>query len=171
MSSKYEEIFKAHRHALGEPTKAFVDFFTSLEKPEQTVLDIGAGQGRDALFIARLGHSVTAVDLSPSGMMQLQEDADQEELNIKTHIVDVCEFTPSAKFDIVLIDRTLHMLNAQDRTAVLSSLLPHTNSQAFLLIADERSNIPAFTQTLNASTDPWETFLQKKGFLFAQKQI
>ncbi|AWZ00724.1 putative S-adenosyl-L-methionine-dependent methyltransferase TehB [Rhodobiaceae bacterium] len=171
MSSKYEEIYKAHRHALGEPTKTFVDFFTSLEKPEQTVLDIGAGQGRDALFIARLGHSVTAVDLSPSGMMQLQEDANQEELNIKTHIVDVCEFTPSAKFDIVLIDRTLHMLNAQDRTAVLSSLLPHTNSQAFLLIADERSNIPAFTQTLNASTDPWEIFLQKKGFLFAQKQI
>lgn len=171
MSSKYEEIYKADRHALGEPTKAFVDFFISLEQPDLTVLDIGAGQGRDALLIARLGYAVTAVDLSPSGMTQLQEDADREGLNIKTHIADVCEFTPPAKFDIVLIDRTLHMLSEVDRTAVLANLLLHTNNQAFLLIADERSNIPAFADVLKASQDLWKTFMQKKGFLFAQKQI
>lgn len=171
MSSKYEKIYKADRHALGKPTKEFVDFFASLEKPPLTVLDIGAGQGRDALFIAREGHAVTAVDLSPSGMNQLQEDADSEKLNIKTHVADICEFVPPHNFDIILVDRTLHMLDAQDRTSVLKSLLSYTKSNAFLLIADERSNIPAFEAVLETSEHTWSIFMQKKGFLFAQKNV
>jgi 2-polyprenyl-3-methyl-5-hydroxy-6-metoxy-1,4-benzoquinol methylase len=169
MSSKYEKIYKADRHALGKPTKEFVDFFASLEKKPLTVLDIGAGQGRDALFIARQGHAVTAVDLSPSGMKQLQQDADSEKLNIKTHVADICEFVPPHGFDIVLIDRALHMLDALDRTSVLTSLLSCANRNAFLLIADERSNIPAFEAVLESSGHAWTVLMKKKGFLFTQK--
>jgi 2-polyprenyl-3-methyl-5-hydroxy-6-metoxy-1,4-benzoquinol methylase len=170
MSSKYEKIYRADRHALGKPTKEFVDFFASLEKRPLTVLDIGAGQGRDALFIARQGHALTAVDLSPSGMKQLQEDADSEKLNIKTHVADICEFVPPHDFDIVLVDRTLHMLDAQDRTSVLRSLLSYTKSNAFLLIADERSNIPVFEAVLETSDHARTVLMKKKGFLFTQKR-
>jgi len=169
VGTNYDTLYKSERHVLGAPTKDFVDFFASLENRALTVLDIGAGQGRDALFIARQGHAVTAVDLSPSGMKQLQEDADSEGLKIKTHVADICDFVPPHSFDIILIDRTLHMLDAPNRTSVLTSLLPYTNSNGFLLIADERSNIPAFEAVLETSDHDWTVLMQKKGFLFAQR--
>ena len=79
MSTNYEKLYQVERQALGEPTKAFVSFFKSLTPNTLTVLDAGCGQGRDALFIARLGHQVTGIDISPTGIKQLLEDATVED--------------------------------------------------------------------------------------------
>ena len=42
------------------------------EKQHQTVLDLGCGLGRNAFFLAEMGFTVTAVDLSPSGIVRLR---------------------------------------------------------------------------------------------------
>ena len=63
-------------------------FFKNYEQETVSVLDVGCGQGRDALFIARLGHVVTAIDLSPSGISDLQRDAAAEGLAIFAEVAD-----------------------------------------------------------------------------------
>ena len=55
MSYDYDALYARTPDALGAPTRAFVDFFDGYDRPNVRVLDIGCGQGRDALFIARLG--------------------------------------------------------------------------------------------------------------------
>ena len=71
MATDYDKLYQKTNRLLGAPGQAFVDFFETFEKERALVLDIGCGQGRDALFIARLGHRVTAVDLSPAGVDDL----------------------------------------------------------------------------------------------------
>ena len=169
MAFDYEEYYRENRHGLGEPTKEFVAFFDVYDQKGAKVLDVGCGQGRDALFIARCGHSVTAVDLSPSGIGDLQQDADSEGLAITVQVVDIRDFRTRRRFDVILIDRTLHMLAKDDRVAVLDNLLRLSKHGAHVLIADERSNMPAFKKVIEASSWNWTTILERRGFLFAQR--
>ena len=100
-------------------------------------MDIGCGQGRDALFIARLGHAVVGVDLSPTGIAEMCAIADEEDLNINGIAADITEFVPEGMFDVILFDRTLHMLPKAPRLTVLSKLIAHVAPNGWVLIADE----------------------------------
>jgi tellurite methyltransferase len=80
--SKYELLYLEGRNICGAPSQQFVDFFNTFNRKNCRVLDRGCGQERDALFIARKGHSVCGVDLSETGISQMLEDARKEGLNI-----------------------------------------------------------------------------------------
>ncbi|MEH6527669.1 MAG: methyltransferase domain-containing protein [Sneathiella sp.] len=169
MATDYEEFYLENRHGLGEPTKEFVTFFNSYDKKVARVLDVGCGQGRDSLFIARLGHLVTAVDQSPSGIRDLNLDANAETLAIAAETADIREHVWPGPFDVIVIDRTLHMLGAEERLTVLHALLVATAPQSHVLIADERSNIPAFKEVFEKSGWIWTPVLERRGFLFVQR--
>ncbi|HKI51029.1 MAG TPA: methyltransferase domain-containing protein, partial [Geothermobacteraceae bacterium] len=52
-------------------------------------LDIACGMGRNALFLAERGFSVTAVDFSPVALDWLKAEAVQRELDIETRRIDL----------------------------------------------------------------------------------
>jgi hypothetical protein len=84
-------------------------------------------------------------------------------------VVDVRDFKTRQRFDIIVLDRTLHMLAPDDRNVVLQRLLGYSKRGAFVLIADERSNMPAFRATLQSSQWKWSVTLERRGILFAQR--
>ena len=170
MATDYEKYYQDNPHGLGDPTQEFVTFFNTYNAPSSKVLDVGCGQGRDALFIARLGHDVTAVDLSPTGIRDLISDANSEGLSITGVVADICDYTWQGEFDVIVIDRTLHMLAAADRISVLRKIISTTKSGTHILIADERSNIPAFKSVFEESPWAWSTTLAQKGFLFMLRE-
>lgn len=166
MATDYEEFYKSNPHGLGDPFPEFVNFFEKYNKLNANVLDLGAGQGRDSLFIAKKGHSVTAVDISKTGINQIINDARKINMPIKGIVEDITVYTPSQEFDVVIIDRTLHMLSNQtDRLDVLRKMTNYVVKLGYILIADEKKNIPEMVdlfETLN-----WKIVFHHKGFLFA----
>ena len=42
-----------------------------IKKKQASVLDLGCGQGMDALFIARKGHTLPGVDAAQTGIKQI----------------------------------------------------------------------------------------------------
>ena len=57
-------------------------FFENYDVECATVHDSGCGQGRDALFVARKGHSVLGVDKAQTGIEQMLEEAESEKLAV-----------------------------------------------------------------------------------------
>lgn len=170
MPYNYDALYAETPNALGAPTQVIVDFFAGYDGPSLRILDIGCGQGRDAVFLGKLGHSVTGVDLSPHGIADLIATAEAEDLPITGIVADITAFTPDGVFDVILIDRTLHMLDRAPRLEVLQRLLGHVAADGQLLIADEASNIADFVAVCEADRSTWATLLQKNGYLFLQKQ-
>ncbi|MEP3244687.1 MAG: class I SAM-dependent methyltransferase [Sneathiella sp.] len=169
MAYDYNTLYQTTPDALGEPTKVFVDFFNALEKPLCRVLDVGCGQGRDAIFIARMGHRVVGVDLAKNGIRDLNNAAQQENLPIEGHVADITTFAPEGVFDVVLVDRTLHMLQEADRLKALGRLLDCVGDKGHLLVADETSNMKAMKEIIAAHKEAWITTFEKNGYLFIQR--
>jgi 2-polyprenyl-3-methyl-5-hydroxy-6-metoxy-1,4-benzoquinol methylase len=169
MSYDYDLLYGETPDALGAPTPVFVTFFTDLPLKKQRVLDIGCGQGRDAVFIAKMGHTVTGVDLSPNGICDLNNVAKSQDLPITGIVADITSFEPSGAFDVILIDRTLHMLDADDQSKTLANLLAYVAPRGWVLIADERSNLARFHAVFNADAASWNIMHEKGGTLFLQR--
>ena len=121
------------------------------------------------MFIASFGHNVVGVDISPNGIRDLRAAADKEKLPIQGVVADITTYTPEGEFDVILIDRTLHMLSETTRLAVLSRLLDHVARSGPLLIADEPSNIVGFAAIVTKHGGEWKTELRRHGYLFVRR--
>lgn len=168
MAYDYDKLYGETRDALGAPTAIVVDFFDRYERQASRVLDLGCGQGRDAIFIARRGHSVVGVDLSPNGIRDLQAVAEKENLDMEGIVADITAFEPPGAFDVILLDRSLHMLARTARHSVLSNALNHVNDEGWVLVIDEASNIAGFQAVIAADGREWVTEHRKRGALFVR---
>jgi SAM-dependent methyltransferase len=70
-----------------EPSKFLTEIVTG-RKPG-AALDVGMGQGRNALYLASQGWKVTGIDISDEGLRQAQEAAAKRRLAIETINADV----------------------------------------------------------------------------------
>ena len=61
--------------------------------PPGPVLDVAAGDGRNALYLAARGHAVTAVDIAPAALARLREAASTRRLSIATRAADLDDTT------------------------------------------------------------------------------
>lgn len=67
------------------------------------VLCIAEGEGRNALFLAKKGYRVTAVDFSEVGMNKLKTHALEQNLEIETIVQDLNDFQPGiGQWDAVI---------------------------------------------------------------------
>ena len=73
------------------------------------VLDVGAGTGRVAIDLAREGHEVTALDIEPDLLDELQKRAG--ELPIRTLVADATDFDAGTTFTFVAVPmQTIQLL-------------------------------------------------------------
>jgi len=81
----YDRVYREHSDYFGaEPQQILLDYYHLLDK-SKPVLDIGAGQGRHALFLARQGFSVDAIEPSKMAVESLQSAAAKEKLPIRAY--------------------------------------------------------------------------------------
>ena len=67
----YKKEYQNSRNVCGEAFPKIVEFLENYDDECAIVLDSGYGQGREALFIARKGHSVLGVDTAQTGIEQI----------------------------------------------------------------------------------------------------
>jgi ubiquinone/menaquinone biosynthesis C-methylase UbiE len=109
------------------------------------VLDIGCGPGDNAVFLARRGHDVTALDAASAAVDQARERA--KGLDIEFGVADATRLDGyGARFDSVLDSALFHTLDADDRRRYVTALHRATRPGArlsMLCFADVPGGMPA----------------------------
>jgi SAM-dependent methyltransferase len=106
----------------------YQDFARSLETP---ILELGAGSGRLTLPLAEAGHSVVAVDVSPSMLARLRSRLDDSTQDIKERIqvveADLCELDLATAFDLILVPFYTfnYLLTPQSQRQALKRIARH----------------------------------------------
>ena len=85
-----------------------------------SVLALGAGEGRNAVFLAGQGFDVTALDYSEAGLIKTRHLATERGVRVETVQADVTSWTPKRVWDAVVI-AFLH-LPAPHRPALYQSI-------------------------------------------------
>ncbi len=90
------------------------------------VLDIGCGEGKDAVFLAKCGYTVTAFDISEAGIEKAKELANQNKVNVNFFKADIFDYRPDTVFDIIFSSGVFHFIPPGERKEFCQSLKEHT---------------------------------------------
>lgn len=115
---------KTEKSSFGEPVKT-VERLAELIPPG-SVLDLGAGDGRNALYLAQKGFAVKAVDLSEAGIAKLNRLAKEAGLVVQTEVADASAYTIDSDYDAFVVVLLFQFLNEQDSLRIMHEMKRHT---------------------------------------------
>ncbi len=106
MKSPYDKHYQTE-NLFGTPFPELLEFYSKIN-PKGKLLDLGCGQGRDAIPLARMGFEVTGIDSSKVGIQQLMRIAKKEKLPIEGLVEDIYEYPKLSQFDFILLNSMFH---------------------------------------------------------------
>lgn len=115
--TQYEKLYEGESYYWGTEPADFLEKLIALKLPgpEIKVLDIGCGEGKDAVYMAQQGYSVMAFDLTASGIRKTMRLA--EERGVKTlhaYVDDINDFETAETFDIIYSTGTIQYLKDEN---------------------------------------------------------
>jgi len=111
------------------------------ELPPGSALDLACGEGRNAVWLARRGWSVTAVDFSHVAIAKARELSAAADVEIDWVVEDLLDYEPPARaFDLVVVFYL--QVPARDRTRILPRAAAAVAPDGvFLLVGHDAGNL------------------------------
>lgn len=106
---------------------------TDTVKPGKA-LDLGCGQGRNALFLEQLGFDVTAVDVNPFSLNNLASIIEAEDLNMLAGTYDINSANLTQKYDFIVSTVVFMFLNRERVPEIIRNMQEQTNPGGYNLI-------------------------------------
>jgi tellurite methyltransferase len=110
------------------------------------VLDLGCGDGRNALFLAECGFDVTAVDISDTGIQKLNALAKERGLNIHSEVANMRGYQIEGPFDLIVSHGCLHLIERESWRQLISRFKAQTRPGGINVVV-------VFTDTLPPPDD------------------
>lgn len=135
LKQQYDSLYASEESLYGSG-KA-IKLVRSLPKyiSEGKVLDIGGGEGRNALYLAKRGYEVSVIDISEVGISSLQKVAKQTGLKIGTQVADITKTDFAEEYDAVLMSFVLHHLETDEAIELVKKAQSHTRGAGVHIIA------------------------------------
>lgn len=132
-----------------EPNRVLADEAAALEPGR--ALDLACGEGRHAIYLARLGWRVTAVDFSEIAVAKAHKRAANAGVEVDFRSVDLLDFEPEYRaFDLVLV--FFLQLPSDERRVVLGRVAGALASGGmFILVGHDLLNM---SEGVGGPSDP-----------------
>ena len=105
----------------GEPSEELVHIVAGLPRNARA-LDLGSGDGRNALYLAKEGLAVDAFDHSIAGIRKLKSRAARTGLSVRSWVQAIETYEFSRTYDLVLAHGVLHLLEPDVWRRVLEGM-------------------------------------------------
>jgi len=129
--------------AFSKGPTADVAQFHPLIPPGSTVLDVGCGEGRNAIFLAGLGHRAEGFDLSEPGIEKAKAIAAAKGVDVRFWAQDLATFEFERDYDVILSHGVLHLPEKTVRDAFIQRAQAHTTPGGLHFIGIFTNRLPA----------------------------
>jgi tellurite methyltransferase len=90
------------------------------------LLDIGCGEGKDAVFFARCGYDVSAFDLSEIGVEKTKKLADSANVHVNVFRADFHDFRLDSEYDILYSSGVFGYMKPELRDEIIENYKKYT---------------------------------------------
>jgi tellurite methyltransferase len=119
----YDEEYRKTEDYFGPGATSILRKHYHLIGKDRPVLDIGAGQGRNTLFLARKRFRVDAIDPSQVAIDTIDEIAAKENIPVRTYCCNCEDFVPEAdSYSAILIFGLLQILTRESIDLLLEGI-------------------------------------------------
>ena len=125
IAAQSDEYLKNITHFGEEDPSDIVKDIIKLKKTG-TVLDLGVGYGRNALFLARQGFSVVGVDTSELAISRFREFAEGLGVEVRGIVEDMAKFKFDKKYDVILSIATLNLIKREEANELIQKIKVNT---------------------------------------------
>jgi tellurite methyltransferase len=162
LKENYVEFFGKveNESSYGKPGKVVELIPSYLESG--TVLDLGAGDGRHALFLASKGFEVKAIDISEAGLEKLKRFAEAQKLSVKTEHEDLSSWSIDQDYDVMVSTSILQHLPTKQAMRILEEMKQHTRPNGLNAISLFTNNGDRYR--MDREDDP-DAFYPAEGWL------
>lgn len=111
--TQYEKFYDTDAYYWGTEPASFLPgliAYADRDPHELRVLDIGCGEGKDAVFMAQQGCTVSAFDITVSGIRKTNALAAARGVSVNAWTDDINTFTAEGPFDIIYSTGTIQYL-------------------------------------------------------------
>lgn len=124
-----------------EPNTTIQERWPMFEK-KGTVLDVGCGEGKNAIFLAQKGFVVDAFDISESGIEKLKRLASKNHVKVSAWVQDLRNYHFDKEYDVIISHGTLHFVAKQDWKNFILKAKKKTKSGGMHIIQIFTNKIP-----------------------------
>jgi len=140
-ASGWDERYSGREYLWDVAPNRFVEAHLA-DLPPGTAIDLAAGEGRNAVWLARRGWHVTAVDFSRVGLEKARRLALEHgvEARVRTMLADALAYRPPEPVDLVVV-AYLQLPPDQQRTVLEHAATWLRPGGTILVVAHDRSNV------------------------------
>lgn len=124
----YEERYKEDGYYWGLVPNRLCYEVMRLKPPVEPyrVLEIGCGEGKDAVFLAKNGYRVSAFDIAEAGLEKARELAARSGVQVDFFRANILDYRPEEEFDIIYSSGVFYYAGPGIRQELIDSLKSHT---------------------------------------------
>ncbi|MCP3476094.1 methyltransferase domain-containing protein [Bradyrhizobium sp. CCGUVB1N3] len=140
---------------MGGPSPEIFEIAPAL-RAESVVVELGCGEGRNALYLAQFGHQVIATDISEAAISKLNRLANHLAVKLTSGVAAVEDFLPPPCLDVFIAHSVLHFTERTVWKPLVTALVDRTRPGGF----------HCFTNTLDQPDHP----IPKEGLAAGHKK-
>lgn len=130
LDNPYDERYSGQDFYWGKQPSEMCDRVIEIVRPSSgyrpRLIDLGCGEGRNAVYFAQNGFDVIGVDISLPGLEKTQKYAGEAGVRVEAVQADIINFRLEDTYDVVFSTGTLHYLPADVRIERFQDYKEHT---------------------------------------------
>jgi len=115
----YDQRYSGQEYYWGKKPSVLCEKVLEIIQPSDNfhpkLLDLGSGEGRNAVHFAKHGFKVFGLDTAKTGLIKTEKLAEECGVHVKTILADVIDYEIKNTFDVIFSTGTLHYLPPEKR--------------------------------------------------------
>lgn len=119
----------------GKPSKEVIEI-SGLLNSNSKILDLGCGDGRHAIYFAKMGHQVDAIDISTAGIDKINRFKAKRHLkNLNAYVEDATKFEFNCTYDLIISHGLFHFLERDNWLNIIQQMKRSTKKSGYNIVA------------------------------------